>query len=246
MLETIKKYIRTSVTPARIKERDVAEAYNIWAAHYDAQPGNLMLDLDELVFAKLLGAVDLKDKHVADIGCGTGRHWPKILKGGVAGLTGYDVSAEMLKKLGDKFPAAKTCIIADNQFAAVPDHTYDLIISTLTVAHIENIADALRAWVRILKPSGDMIITDFHPATLAVGGQRTFRHGNSHIAVRNFVHPVNTVSQILLENHFRMIKKVEKNIDEQVRHYYTAQNALHVYNKFKDFPIIYGMHFRRG
>ncbi|MGZ3872062.1 MAG: class I SAM-dependent methyltransferase [Mucilaginibacter sp.] len=246
MLETIKKFIRTGNSPARIKERDAADAYNIWAAHYDAQPGNLMLDLDELVFAGMLGAVDLKNKQVADIGCGTGRHWPKILKGGVAGLSGYDVSAEMLKKLADKFPGAKTCIITDNQFAAVPDHTYDLIISTLTVAHIENIADALQAWARILKPSGDVIITDFHPDTLSVGGQRTFRHKNSQIAVRNFVHPVNTVREILLENNFRVIKEVDKKIDEQVQHYYKAKNALHVYNKFKDFPIIYGIHFRRG
>lgn len=222
------------------------EAYDIWAENYDAQPGNLMLDLDELVFGELLGTIDIQNKEIADIGCGTGRHWPKILKEDVAGLTGFDVSQGMLQKLKEKFQGANTHTITDNAFSDIADHTYDIILSTLTVAHIENIEEALQAWSRILKTSGDLIITDFHPNALASGGQRTFKHNNGHIAVRNFVHSTNAIREILLKNNFRVVSEVEKKVDEKVRHYYQAQNALHVYDKFKGFPIIYGIHFRRG
>ena len=222
------------------------EAYDIWAENYDAQPGNLMLDLDELVFGELLGTIDIKNKEIADIGCGTGRHWPKILKEAIAGLTGFDVSPGMLQKLKEKFPGAKTHTITDNHFSAIADNTYDVILSTLTVAHIENIEEALQAWSRILKTTGDLIITDFHPNALASGGQRTFKHNNSHIAVRNFVHSTDAIREILLKNNFRVVGEVEKKVDETVRHYYQAQDALHVYDKFKGFPIIYGIHFRRG
>ncbi|MDF2430490.1 MAG: hypothetical protein JWP44_121 [Mucilaginibacter sp.] len=222
------------------------EAYDIWADNYDSQPGNLMLDLDELLFAKLLTNVEFKNKAVADIGCGTGRHWNKMLQKSPASLTGFDVSQGMLDKLKEKFAMAKIRQITDNRFDAVDDHTYDVIVSTLTVAHIENIEEALDAWCRILKDSGDIIITDFHPDALADGGKRTFAHGKAQIAVQNFVHTTGVIKKILLKNGFGVVAEDETRIDDAVAHYYTEQNALHVYNKFKGFPIIYGMHLRRA
>jgi len=31
-----------------------------------------------------------------------------------------------------------------------------------------------------------------------------------------------------------------------MKHYYEKQNALAVYNKYKGFPVIYGIHLKRG
>ena len=246
MIDTLKKYIRKSIGSNKIKERNVVEAYDIWAPEYDSQPGNLMLDLDELVFTELLNSIDLESKYIADIGCGTGRHWSKLRQKDIAGLTGFDLSPGMLSMLKEKFPETETHVITDNRFTSVTDKTYDLIVSTLTVAHIKNIDEALAAWSRILMDSGDIIITDFHPSALASGGQRTFKHGNGHIAVQNFVHSTATIISILEKHNFELVAKLEKTVDETVKHYYQAQNAMHVYEKFKGFPIIYGLHFRRG
>ncbi|WP_295791204.1 class I SAM-dependent methyltransferase [Mucilaginibacter sp.] len=245
MIETLKKIFRKNVQPAAFKERGVVEAYDIWADEYDAQPGNLMLDLDELVFTELLNTIDIKNKNVADIGCGTGRHWPKIFNRDIASLTGFDVSHGMLGKLREKFPSNDTYVISDNLFSKIPDNTYDVILSTLTVAHIKNLEEALNSWSRLVKDKGEIIITDFHPNVLGSGGQRTFRHNNTHIAVQNFVHPTDKIKAILSKNNFRVINEIEKRVDETVRHYYQVQNALHVYEKFKGFPIIYGIHFGR-
>jgi len=246
VIKTLKKYIKDHVFPSPVKEREVVEAYNLWSENYDSQPGNLMLDLDELLFSKLLNTIEIKNKDVADIGCGTGRHWAKILKGGPANLTGFDVSPGMLAKLKEKFPAAQTHTITDNNFSNIEDYTYDVIISTLTVAHIENIEEALEAWCRMLKYKGDIIITDFHPDALAFGGKRTFSHQKTQIAVRNFVHSTNIIREILLRNDLHLVSEDERKIDESVKHYYTEKNATLVYEKFKGFPIIYGMHFRRA
>src|SRR6185437_14798281 len=100
-----------------VKEKDVVEAYDLWAENYDSQPGNLMLDLDEIVFSGLLDDVDIKNRRVADIGCGTGRHWARILQKDPESLTGFDVSTGMLNKLNQKFPEAKTHVITDNNFS---------------------------------------------------------------------------------------------------------------------------------
>ena len=229
-----------------MEDKDVVAAYDIWAENYDSQPGNLMLDLDEILFTKLLEGLSLENKTIADIGCGTGRHWGKIFRQNPSSLTGFDVSQGMLKKLNDKFPKSKTYVITDNHFEDIADNIYDVILSTLTVAHIKDIEDALQTWCRITKKHADIIITDFHPNALASGGKRTFRHGDKHIAVQNFVHTTDIIKQILLKNGFAVIAHQEIKVDESVKHYYEQQNALHVYKKFKGQPIIYGIHFKRG
>lgn len=245
VIKTVKKYISRHFFPPQVTERAVVEAYDLWAENYDSQPGNLMLDLDKMLFSKLIEGVELKEKVVADIGCGTGRHWIEIFKKEPASLTGFDVSPGMLHKLKEKFPLAETYAITDNSFSGISDHNFDVVISTLTVAHIENLKEALEAWCRITKDDGDIIITDFHPDTLAFGGKRTFKHGNTQIAVRNFVYTVDKIKEILLTNGFKAVSEFERKIDESVKHYYTEQNATLVYEKFKGFPVIYGIHFRR-
>jgi ubiquinone/menaquinone biosynthesis C-methylase UbiE len=245
LVDAIKNYIRRQISPSPIQDKGVVEAYDIWAENYDAQPGNLMLDLDERLFDKLLENLSVQNKTVADIGCGTGRHWEKIFKKEPAVLTGFDVSPGMLDRLKKKYPPAETYVISDNLFSTVPDQTYDVILSTLTIAHIKDLEEALEAWCRIIKNKSDIIITDFHPDALASGGRRTFRHGHKHIAVQNFVHTTGTIKQVLLKNGFEVISHLELKVDEPVKHYYSQQNALHVYEKFKGRPIIYGIHFKR-
>lgn len=246
MIAELKNYVKQHLFPSPVKEKGSVEAYDIWSKNYDEQPGNLMLDLDEVVFSKLLENLPIHNKKVADIGCGTGRHWQKMLNLRPAKLTGFDVSSGMLRRLEDKFPQAQTYQITDNLFKDIPAKSYDAIVSTLTVAHIKNIGEALKAWCRILKQEGDIVITDFHPSTLAFGGKRTFKHNHAYIAVQNFVHLTSTIKEILLDNHFKLVAQEEMRIDESVKHYYEEQKALHVYESYKDFPIIYGMHFRRG
>ena len=246
MIPTIKNYIKHHLFRRGISEKDPAEAYDIWAENYDMQPGNLMLDLDELLFAKLVYKETVENKAVADIGCGTGRHWGRIFQMRPLSLTGFDVSEGMLNKLKEKFPATDTHKITDDLFSEIESESFDTILSTLTIAHIENLEMALDAWCRILKPNADIIITDFHPHLLAFGGKRTFRHHNVEISVKNFVHPVNSLKTHLRENGFRLVTEEEMIIDERVKHYYTLQHALKTYEQFKGFPVIYGIHLRRG
>jgi ubiquinone/menaquinone biosynthesis C-methylase UbiE len=246
VIPTVKNYIKQHFFKQPVLEKNSAEAYDLWSDDYDLQPGNLMLDLDEILFPKLLDEAIIKNKIVADIGCGTGRHWSKIFQMQPANLTGFDVSEGMLNKLQEKFPDAHTYKIVDDMLSNIDDASFDTIISTLTVAHIENLEQALKAWCAILKPDADIIITDFHPSLLAFGGKRTFRHNNVQLSVKNFVYSVATIKDTLKKNDFRLIAEEEIMIDETVKHYYTQQNALKVYEQFKGFPVIYGIHLRRG
>ena len=225
-------------------ETDPEKAYDLWASGYDAQPDNLMLVLDNEVFTGLLQNITLTNKILIDVGCGTGRHWQKLIDAGPESVTGYDVSTEMLAVLKKKFPEQKFFRLTGNQLAE-PAHSADIIMSTLALAHIPDAKAALEEWVRVLKPGGDIIITDYHPDALAKGGNRTFKHGETLVAVKNYVHSIEQVTDIARQLDLSVLRISERRIDETVKSWYEKQQALAVYEKFKGVPIIYGIHLKK-
>ncbi|MGZ3857923.1 MAG: class I SAM-dependent methyltransferase [Flavisolibacter sp.] len=238
-LQRFRKYF------SRPRQKNAAEAYNLWSASYDAQPDNLMLHLDERIFLQLLDRIELRNRTVIDIGCGTGRHWNRIQSRGPLQLAGYDVSDGMLTELKKKFPGASVQLSTDDVLSGVSDLSADVIISTLTIAHMPQLEEVIKAWARVLKPGGDVLLTDFHPALLAQGGKRDFQSKKTTVIIDNFIHPLSLVLQLAEENHLLLQHKEEIFIDEQVRPYYEKQHALAVYERFKGFPLIYGLHLKK-
>jgi|SRR5450631_399537 len=221
------------------------EAYDIWSESYDLQPGNLMLDLDEQIFSALIEPIDLENKTVADIGCGTGRHWQKIYAKNPALVMGFDISAGMLHQLKHKYPNADILLTNDNLLRTVADSFVDCLITTLTIAHIKNINEAIASWSRVLTNGGDLVITDFHPTSLENGGMRSFRHRGQRLSVRNYIHPLEKVKNIFTRYGLTVVRQKEVKVNEEVKPYYESQNALSVYERFIGIPIIYGLHLKK-
>jgi ubiquinone/menaquinone biosynthesis C-methylase UbiE len=226
-------------------ETEPEEAYDKWAKAYDAQPGNLMLDLDELLFSKLIKDIPFSNKVIVDVGCGTGRHWKELHAKQPAKVIGYDVSEGMLKVLKEKFPQAITYKLESNYLQGLQDKSCDIIITTLAIAHIENIEEAFKEWNRVLKTDGHIIITDYHPDTLQKGGNRTFMYNGKLIAIKNYVHPLEKIKTLADKLNFKLDTLIELKIDDSVKHYYEKQSALYVFERFKGTPIIYGTHLVR-
>ncbi len=226
------KWRRKQVTAA-------ATAYDLWADSYDHQPGNLMLDLDAVIFDEMTKGL-LQGKSIADIGCGTGRHWDKIWKQQPASVTGVDVSAGMLLRLRTKYPDAVT-YLATSDALPLATQGFDVIISTLTIAHIADIENAFGEWNRIIQRGGMILLTDYHPAALAKGGKRTFANGDRLITIKNYVHPVQHIRKLITKLGWSEIRYTERIVGETVRHYYENKNAIKLYDKYKGIPIIYGM-----
>jgi SAM-dependent methyltransferase len=227
-------------------EVDPALAYDWWAPGYDDQPENLMLALDEEIFPYLLSRISCTGKIVLDIGCGTGRHWQKLLALNPLKLVGYDVSRLMLQELQKKYPQAQTQLITDGQLPYSEDQAAGVLISTLALAHIENLAAAMRQWHQVLGPGAEILLTDYHPETLALGGDRTFPYQGKTIAIRNYIHPLEKIRQYAGDNGFEVKAFVEKRIDLSLRPWYEKQGALEVYDRFQGAGLIYGMHLRKA
>jgi ubiquinone/menaquinone biosynthesis C-methylase UbiE len=242
LIDKIRQYFRKG----RLPEADPAAAYDIWALEYDNQPDNLMLSLDGQLCAELLATAPVTGNTIADIGCGTGRHWGELYKKHPARLLGFDVSPGMLQQLKAKYPKAETYLLHDATLPQLPTSSCDLLLSTLTVAHIPDITAAFTEWSRVLKPGGQLIITDYHPEALARGGQRTFRDKHQKtIAIRNQVYPLTQITDLANRLNLAPLRVIERRIDASMRPWYEKQGASAIFERFLGVPIIYGMQLKR-
>jgi ubiquinone/menaquinone biosynthesis C-methylase UbiE len=228
------------------RDSDPAKAYDLWSQAYDDQPGNLMLDMDEHIFRSFLSGTQPKSAVIADIGCGTGRHWQKLLQKSPSRLIGFDVSPGMLEKLKNKYPNAETFLLPAAGNLQLEDKSVDLLISTLTIAHIPDLSAAFFEWDRVLKQSGEIIITDYHPEALAKGGKRTFSSGKKTVSIKNHIHSIASIRELSRQLGWTELRFTERVIDDSVKGYYEKQNALQLFEQFREVPIIYGVHFKKS
>ncbi len=229
----------------RLITKNPVRAYNLLASTYDHQKGNLLMELDEALLNELLQTVDLKGKTVIDLGCGTGRHWKKLNEHSVQKLIGVDSSEKMLEILKTKYPSAETYLSVGSKVKNLNDQSADILISTLTIGYIKDIESAFQEWDRLLTEKGQVIITEYHPALLQMGGGRSFKYKEKVIAVENYIHTIDKLRTLAEKNKWQEIQFVEKKIDESLENYYAQQNAQSTYEKYKGTGIIYGLHFKK-
>jgi ubiquinone/menaquinone biosynthesis C-methylase UbiE len=245
LLKQLGNTLRSEINNLRHGALPSEEAYRIWSQTYDDEDDNLMLYYDKIILSGLISKINPVKKIILDYGCGTGRNWNNLLSYNPAKLIGCDNSPEMLDKLRIKFPDSESYLVSDNNLYFLNSNEFDLIVSTLVIAHIKNIKKLFSEWNSVMNLTGDIIITDFHPEILKKGGSRSFKKGNKLITVKNYIHPIHEIEELFLSFGFKITGREEKIIDESVKDFYVRHNALTVYERFKGMPFIYGIHLSR-
>ena len=134
------------------------------AASWDDNP--VRVKLSEDLGNALCAAVPLTpDMRVLDFGCGTGLVTLRVAPR-VASVTGADTSQGMLDVLMAKAAAAgintvRPFLIGPD--GALPEETYDLAMSSMTLHHVEDIPALLRALHARLAPGGWLCAADLDP-----------------------------------------------------------------------------------
>lgn len=218
------------------------DAYKLWSNFYDDQPDNVVLYLEEKLFSEMISQIDISGKKLLDIGCGTGRHWKEISDLKPLQLIGIDSSKEMIEKLKRKFNEAEVFVSKNNSLKNFEDNYFDLIISTLTIGHINGLGEYFREWNRVLKPDGEIIITDFHPEAFSIGMKRSFKHNKEIIEVENYLYELDYLKNIFAGINWKVKSVNEKIINDDVRHLFNKQNYIDAFNKYKGLPLILGLH----
>ncbi len=117
----------------------------------------------------LLDEIDLRDKRVLDVGCGTGITSEHIINGGAASLVSGDQSAFMLGQWKKK--AAATGIDStkiefrelDAEHLPFADGEFDVAVSSMVMGVIPNQLRFLSEMKRVLKPGGTLAISAHGP-----------------------------------------------------------------------------------
>jgi len=135
------------------------------AAQWDENPGRVKLAID--VSDAIILHVPLNHSMRAmDFGCGTGLLTLRIAPL-VRSVTGVDSSQGMLGILREKISEQKinnvTTTLVDLDKGDILEGSYDLIMSSMTLHHVEKIAPFLKQFYACLAPDGYIAIADLDP-----------------------------------------------------------------------------------
>jgi SAM-dependent methyltransferase len=165
-------------------EVGVRDGYADWSRCYDGP--NPLIAVEE---PAVDGAVATWPTpwRVLDAGCGTGRHCVRLGAAG-HGVTGLDASPEMLAVARAKVPAG--CFV-EGGLGRLPfrDRDFDGAVCALALSHFADPLPVISELARVVRVGGRLVISDFHPFMVLIGGQAAFRldDGETHF-VRSYAH----------------------------------------------------------
>jgi ubiquinone/menaquinone biosynthesis C-methylase UbiE len=140
---------------AEVAPIPTTEGYGSWAEFYD-EPGNQLIDLEHPLVREILD--ELPPGRALDAACGTGRHNAYLASLGHT-VIGVDSSAAMLERAREKVPDGEF-VEADLHDLPLPDDHVDLVVCALALVHVPDLEPVLAELVRVLRPGGDLVISD--------------------------------------------------------------------------------------
>jgi ubiquinone/menaquinone biosynthesis C-methylase UbiE len=132
------------------------------AAKWDKEPRRVALAHDVAAAIIKIARVGNNTK-MLDFGCGTGLV-TLALQPYVEAVVAADSSKGMLAQLEQKLADAgiskvTTCFVEHNDLCRL-DSDFDLVVSSMTMHHVENVAALVEKFHRLLKPGGMLCIAD--------------------------------------------------------------------------------------
>ncbi len=163
---------------------DARRGYARWSETYD-NPGNPLIQLEQPVVWSIIEQI--APGAALDAACGTGRHTHHLVQLGHR-VVGVDGSREMLERATRSVPGA---VFRESDLRSLPLETasVDLVVCALALEHVADLACAITEMSRVLRPGGRMVLSDPHPAAVALGGAAYFQDaGGGAGVVRGYGH----------------------------------------------------------
>jgi len=199
---------RPTIVPTR-------DGYDRWSEHYDAED-NPVIACEEPLMDRWLG--DVAGLHVADVGCGTGRHALRLVRRG-AMVTAVDFSRRMLAAARTKPDADRVNWIEHDLTTPLllADDAFDRAICCLVMEHIDDMTALCCELGRICRQStGEVMMTNMHPAMMLRGVEARFTDPASgeKIAPRSAGHRVTDYVMAILRAGLTICEMEEHTVDD--------------------------------
>jgi malonyl-CoA O-methyltransferase len=221
--------------PAR--ELEPLEAYELWAGSYDQREGNALLYAEEKALALFVDRPLIAGRDVLDAGCGTGRNLSWLQAFQPHSITATDLSPSMLDRAREKVADVRFHVCPVDRLP-FPDGSFDVVLCTLVLSHVENLSAAIGELARVLRRGGSLVITDVHPIGKLLGWQRTFTAGKKHYAVKYSMHLHSGYFNAFQAAGLKIVMIDEPKIDGSLEKFYVAANRRDIYRTYLNYPIL--------
>lgn len=174
---------------------------------------------------KRLGS--LRGKQVLDAGCASGEFAAYMLDAG-AQVVCVDNSPAMLGLARERTDDRAKFILADlaKPLADVAAHSFDLVLSSLTMHYLEDWSVPLSEFRRMLRPGGRFLMSTHHPVMTLGQVQNyfevtriteTWRIGSEEREVTFYHRPLEAIINAVADAGFRLEAVVEPHLEDDAR-----------------------------
>lgn len=168
-----------------VSKLGVLDGYARWSASYDSAP-NPLIRVEEPVVRAWIDAAPAGS--ALDAACGTGRHTAYLAERGHR-VIGIDASPEMLERARARVPQADLRR-GDLESLPLEDASVDLAVCALALTHSRDVRRPIAELARVLRPGGQLILSDLHPTMVLLGGTGLFIGADGTAGdVASFHHP---------------------------------------------------------
>jgi 2-polyprenyl-3-methyl-5-hydroxy-6-metoxy-1,4-benzoquinol methylase len=193
---------------------NVKEAYKNWSEQYDTNI-NKTRDLEAISIRDVLS--EIKFNNCLEIGCGTGKNTEWLITKG-KNIVAVDISDEMLsiakQKIINKSVSFLKADVTENW--DFTNETFDLVVCSLVLEHIENIEIIIKRIAEHLKIGGVLYIGELHPFKQYTGSKPKFVTEAGEQIVTAFTHHITEFNEAATA-HGLKIEKIKEYFDDNDR-----------------------------
>lgn len=218
-----------------------AEAYRLWAPHYDQTP-NPLLSLEERTLAPHL--LLLEDKDVVDLGCGTGR-WLKLLETSDGhSLTGVDSSESMLHEAARKLSRTRL-IRADCLHTSLEPGCADVILASFLLSYLNDLASFVAEVSRLSRTGSSVVVSDVHPHTRTYGWKTTFRALGGVLEIVTYPYQLSALHTEMAKCGFALSRLQEPSFGETEHSIFVRSGRPDLYDAVEGLPVLFIAEYQR-
>ena len=209
-------------------------AYRLWSETWENDPSAIVA-LESRWVAPWL--TDLQGKTVVDISCGAGR-WLAHAQAQGATVFGTDLCREMLQQASKKPGVAGRLALADTPHLPLASGIADVAICALSLGHMTPIEQAITELARVVRPGGDLIVTDFHPGALERGWKRTFRSNGQLYEVETYPYTKQRLIGCAHQTGLELQNLLEPGFDEPERPIFLQAGKPELFDETRGIPAV--------
>ncbi len=212
----------------KIERLSAREGYDLWSETYDRTP-NPVVAMDARHTIQMLAPK--RGEYILDAGCGTGRNLKSILAAGSHSI-GIDLSLGMLQVARRSLPNAPLAIADLQKPYPFRVSQFDAVLCALIGEHLEDLPTTFREMNQVLKPSGRLVFSVYHPEMAFAGKEANFQKADVEYRLGAVRHTVADYLNLLDDVGFVEISNKEFLGDEQLA------EVVPAWSRYLGFPVL--------